>query len=255
MADDQMRTFVREPLSPEGKEDHEVDQVPHENTEPLIQPPPTPSTPLAESENDSQSESSVEEQPQAEDYRRCEPPRPQGVSPSDMMRMVQQCGIQALFFLHTVWTWLSYAAEKTHVVGKGVVRSLQSKTYVFFKDSNYPYRLQDFTTSGPGVAPVDWYYDADTKLFTASNLYTTNTAAIARHFEWLSGEIRYNGLVLYDISDFLEDAKWAGVTRPSPARILAAWSLHSGIVLQFVEGLTLQTINEDGTESVLQLRG
>lgn len=231
--------------------DHEVDQG---NTQPLMETPPALAPSLASpAEPESDSESSVEEQEQHTTPHMTPPS--QSTTQAEAIRILQQCGIQALFFMHTVWTWLSYAAEKTTVVTKGVMRSLQSKTYVFFKDSNYPYRLQDFITNGPGIAPVEWYYDADKKLFVSSNLYNTNTDTISHHFEWLSGEIKYNGLVLYDISDFLEDAKWAGVSRPCPARILAGWSLHSGIVLQFREGLTLHTVNEDGTESVLQLRG
>jgi hypothetical protein len=229
--------------------DNQVDQ---ENTQPLILPPPAPSISLPEPDDDTHSESSIEEQEEHSAPHMIPPSH--STTHSDMVRLLQHCGIQTLFFLHTVWTWISYAADKAQVVTKGVVRSLQSKTYVFFKDNTYPYRLQEFVTTGPGVAPVEWYYDADQKLFVASHLYTTNTGAISRHFQWLSGEIKYNGLVLYDVSDFLEDAKWAGVTQPTPSRILAAWSLHSGIVLEFREGLTLHTINEDGTESVLQLR-
>ena len=229
--------------------DNQMNEVDQANTEPLIQAPPAPTFP--EPDEDTHSESSVEEEEHSVPHMT---PPPHSSTQADVFRVLQHCGIQAFFFMHTVWTWLSYAADKAQVVTKGVVRSLQSKTYVFFKDSNFPYRLQDYATSGPGVAPVEWYYDADKKLFVSSNLYMTNTEAIAHHFQWLSGEIKYNGLVLYDVSDFLEDAKWAGVSQPSPARILAAWSLHSGIVLQFREGLTLHTINEDGTESVLQLR-
>lgn len=234
--------------------DHEVNQVDQENTQPLMETPPAPAPSLAPSpEPESEDDSSVEEQEEHHEIPHMTP-SPQSSTQADLLRVIQTYGVQALLFLNTVWTWLSYAAEKTQIVTKGVVRSLQSKTYVFFKDSHYPYRLQDYATSGPGVAPVEWYYDADKKLFVSSNLYNTNTDAITHHFEWLSGEIKYNGLVLYDVSDFLEDAKWAGVTQPSPARILAGWSLHSGIVLHFMEGLTLHTINEDGTESILQLR-
>lgn len=217
-----------------------------ETTQPLIEPPPAASVLLPESDDDS----SVEEVHTGPHLT----PKPNPVSQSDMIVLLRYFGLHAFVWLHTFWNWLSYAAGTTQVITMGVVRSLQSKTYVFFKDSNYPYRLQEYSVSGPGVPPVDWYYDADKKLFVSSNLYDTNTDAISHHFEWLSAEIQYNGLVLYDISDFIEDARWAGVGRPSAARILAAWSLHSGIVLQFVEGLTLHTINEDGSESVMELR-
>jgi hypothetical protein len=167
----------------------------------------------------------------------------------------QQFGIQAILWLQILWRVLSTVASATQTVSKGVIRSLQAQQYVFFERSNYPYRLQDYTLTGPGVASVDWYYDASKTLFVSSSLYNTTTDYNTHHLEWLTGQIRYNNLVLYDISDFLQQVKWAGNARPSAARVMAAWSLQSGIVLSGIDGITLQTINEDGTESVLQYHG
>jgi hypothetical protein len=171
-----------------------------------------------------------------------------------MWLYAQSFGIQTFFWLQMLWTALSYLGNKTAVVSKSVIRGLQSKTFVFFQDSNYPYRLQDYTVAGPGIAPVEWYYDADKKLFISNTLYNTSSEYTSHHISWLAGEIKYNDLVLYDVSDFLEQVKWAGTTKPSVARVLSAWSLHSGIVLNGKEGLSLHTINEDGTESALPFR-
>jgi hypothetical protein len=125
--------------------------------------------------------------------------------------------------------------------------------YVFFQNSNYPYRSQEITLAGPGIAPIDWYYNADKMLFVSYPVYNTSSLYETHHLEWLSGQVRYNDLVLYDITEFLQQVRWAGSARPSPARVLAAWSLHSGIVLNATEGLTLQVISEDGSESSLRL--
>lgn len=170
-------------------------------------------------------------------------------------RMSHQFGIQAILFLHFVWTVLCRLGSATATVSTSVVRGLQSHMYVFFQGSPYPYRLQDYVVSGPGVPPIEWYYDADKKIFLSANLYNTSTEFDLHHFEWLSGQVKYNDLLLQDISDYIEDAKWAGTTRPSPAVILSAWSLHSGLVLHLSEGLRLHTINQDASESVLPIRG
>jgi hypothetical protein len=172
-----------------------------------------------------------------------------------LLVFVRQFGFQALLWLQLLWNLLSYAASTTQSVSRSVLRGLQSQVYVFFKESNYPYRLQDTNLIGPGIAPVDWYYDADKKLFLASNLYNTTTEYTTHHLEWLTGQIKYNDLILYDISDYVQEVKWAGSTKPSAARVLAAWSTHSGIVLNNVESVVLQVINEDGTESSLPIRG
>jgi hypothetical protein len=126
---------------------------------------------------------------------------------------------------------------------------------VFFQGSPFPYRVQDYTLSGPGVPPIEWYYDADKKLFLSSSVYNTTTEYEMNHFEWLSGQIKYNDLLLQDISDYLQQAKWAGVTRPSAAVLVSAWSLHSGTVLHLSEGLRLHTINQDASESAIPIRG
>lgn len=167
----------------------------------------------------------------------------------------QQFGIQAFFWIQFLWRILSVVASTTQTVSKGVIRSLQAQQYVFFERSNYPYRLQDYSLTGPGVASVEWYYDAEKTLFVSSSLYNTTTDYNTHHLEWLTGQIRYNNLVLYDISDFLQQVKWAGNSRPSAQRVMAAWSLQSGIVLSGMDGITLQTINEDGSESTLHYHG
>jgi len=184
-----------------------------------------------------------------------EPPVAQGIQvhrayPSSMT--LQGFGIQAFLWIQLLWNVLSYVSEKTVVVSKSIVRGIQAKTYVFFEGSSYPYRIQDYSLAGPGVAPIEWFYDADKKVFLDSRVYNSSVNFPTRHFEWLSGEIKHNNLVLYDISDYLEEIRWAGAHKPSPSRVLAAWSLHSGIVLNAREGLTLHTINEDGSESRLE---
>ena len=212
------------------------------NTEPLRN-----ASPLPDSDNESEKETEKEE----EEVR----PAPVNKFPLALPSLlaVQGFGLQALLWIQFVWTLLSYVGSKATVVSKAVARSLQTKMYVFFQGSNYPYRLQDFTLAGPGVAPVEWFYNADAKVFLDSRLYNTTQEVETHHFDWLSGEIRYNDLSLYDITDFLEDINWGGAQKPSPSRVLAAWSLHSGIVLNGKEGLVLHTINQDGSESSLPI--
>jgi hypothetical protein len=169
--------------------------------------------------------------------------------PSPTLVVLQTLGLQAFLWLQILYQFLQYVSSKTVVISKSVVRGIQPKIFVFFQGSMYPYRLQDVTLAGPGVAPVEWFYDADNKLFLDSKVYNTTNEYHAKHFEWLSGEIKYNNITLYDISDFLEDIKWTGTTKPTVNHVLAAWSLHSGIVLNGKEGLYLYTINENGNES------
>lgn len=168
---------------------------------------------------------------------------------------VRSFSIQTLLWVQFFWTLLYQAGSVTQTVSREVIRSFQSHLYVFFQGSPYPYRVQDYTLSGPGVPPIEWYYDADKKLFLSSSVYNTTTEYEAHHFEWLCGQIKYNDLLLQDISEYLQQAKWAGTSRPSASVLVSAWSLHSGIVLHLSEGLRLHTINQDASESAIPIRG
>ena len=163
--------------------------------------------------------------------------------------------LHTLLWAQFFWTLLCQAGATTQTITRGVVRSLQSQVYVFFQGSAYPYRIQDYTLSGPGVPPIEWYYDADKKMFISFIIYNTTTEYESHHFEWLSGQIKYNNLMLQDISEYLQQAKWVGASRPSATVLVSAWSLHSGTVLHLSEGLRLHTINQDATESVLPICG
>lgn len=166
-----------------------------------------------------------------------------------------EASLQALlwfnFFVNLAYQGYTIVSKVT----KGILRSIQSESYVFFTDSCHPYRLQDISLHGPGVAPVEWYYDADKKIFIASTIYENSSDYFPRHFPYLSGEVRYNDLTLHDLTEFLNDLRWVGNGQaPSPKHILAAWSLYSGIVLLHnKDQLTLQCIMDTGNEETIRI--
>lgn len=246
MADDQVNTDT-----PQTQTETETQAPAQEQPEPTL----SVRAPAPQEESESEPESDEEQEQQQEQEEQHTVPH---LVPyhriATAWELTQTYGLHALLWAQFFWTWISFFGAKGYEVSKNIVRSFQPHIYVFFQGSNYPYRLQEYSIAGPGVAPVEWFFDSDQQLFLASNVYNTTTEYDTKHFEWLSGQIKYNGLVLYDITEFIQEVKWAGTSRPSPARILSAWSLSSGIVLNFSEGLTLCTINEDGTESVLSLR-
>lgn len=221
----------------------QVDQVDQVNTEPLRN-----ANPLPESDTEVE-ERAPQDVPHTGPHIQAQPHY------EVAWLYAQRFGLHALLWFQVLWTLASRVASTTQTVSMSVVRSLQTQLYVFFQGSSYPYRAQTTTLAGPGIAPIEWYYNADTKTFLTSTVYNSTNEYETHHLEWLAGEVKYNDLVLYDVSDFLQQVRWAGVERPSAALVMAAWSIHSGIVLNFRDGLTLKTINEDGTETSLALRG
>jgi hypothetical protein len=151
--------------------------------------------------------------------------------------------------LNIVWTYLLTLKNSAVDMSRKVYRSLMPDTYVFFGSSPFPYRMTDVNTSGPAVAPISWYYDADTQFFLSGRMFETQKPYRAHHLPFLSAVVKYDTLVLYDISDFVESLKWAGdegEEHPPVSFILAAWTLRSGVVIQNSDLLRLEVIDDNG---------
>lgn len=148
-------------------------------------------------------------------------------------------------------------------VGRGVKRSFQEDIYIFFKGSSHPYYSNDVKLNQSGVPEIDWYYNAATNTFLTSRLYANSQTYHTHHIPFLTAEVKYNDLSLYDISDFINSVRWAGTDDPDGHQIepmpnvdvlLSAWSLSSGIVLKRSDQMNLCVINTDGDETKIPLR-
>lgn len=148
-------------------------------------------------------------------------------------------------------------------VGRGVKRSFKEDIYIFFKGSSYPYFAEDVKLNQSGVPEIDWYYNAATNTFLTARLYASSQHYHTHHIPFLTAEVKYNDLTLYDISEFINSVRWAGVDDPDGHQsepmpdvdlLLSAWSLSSGIVLKRSEQMNLCVINTDGNEMKIPLR-
>jgi hypothetical protein len=142
-------------------------------------------------------------------------------------------------------------------VGRGVKRSFQDDIYVFFKGSSYPYYINDVQLNRSGMPEIEWYYNAATNTFLTSRLYTNSQSYHTHHIPFLTAEVKYNDLTLYDVSEFMNSVRWAGEDgepMPDVNILMSAWSLSSGIVLKRSDQMNLVVINTDGIETNVPLR-
>ena len=147
-----------------------------------------------------------------------------------------------------LWSFTNRIGVFGYTIGNVVWKTLQPNLYLFYAGYDYPYRASDYRMKGPGIPSIEWFYNSSNKVFT-----TANGSSMSRRFPWLSAEIKHVDLTLYDITDFVESLRYynSEETCPSAERVIAAWSLESGIVLDKVGSLKLSVINEDGeTEEV-----
>lgn len=142
-------------------------------------------------------------------------------------------------------------------VARGIKKTFNEDQYVFFHGSSYPYRLEEIQLHSPGVPEVEWYYNSKTRTFLTSRLYNNSQAYHTHHIPYLTAEVRYNDLDLYDVSEFFNSVRWAGEdseAMPSVDLLLSAWSVSSGIILKRSSQMVVVAINTDGNEVRIPLR-
>lgn len=174
---------------------------------------------------------------------------------------INQLYIQTALMLLRVFTFLSSFLRGTwsvvQTVGNGLKKSFTDDIYVFFEGSDHPYRLDEIRLDSPGVPHIAWYYNATKNTFVTSRLYNNSQHHSFHHIPFLSAEIKYNELTLFDISEFMNGVRWAGEEEeemPSVNHIVSAWTITSGVVVKRGEGMILAAINSDGNDVNLALR-
>ena len=123
-----------------------------------------------------------------------------------------------------------------------LVDASRPREYVFLKGYTTPFLAHQVKTSSPGVPDVTWTYNLD------ANTLARGTDIPLKNLPWLSASIRYNGMNLYSMDDFISNVQFASSTNepPPPAVIVGAWSLYTGIVLNNQLNMELSVISDEG---------
>jgi hypothetical protein len=122
-----------------------------------------------------------------------------------------------------------------------LITAAHSRDYVFFSGYSTPYLKHMVKAQGPGIPQVTWFYNLDTQCLSRGE-------GEVKHLPWLGASIKFNGMNLYSLDDFVSELTYVNSRNeaPSPAVIMGAWSLYSGIVLDNQAGLDLFVITEEG---------
>ena len=147
--------------------------------------------------------------------------------------------LRAYIFMKTLVNTFMYVST---TVGTALIVAFQPKEYVFFKGYTTPLLLNNVSLTGPGIPEVTWTY------YEGSNTLVKGLSNESMNLPWLSASVRYNGITLYSLDDFVSNMKFSGETVPPPAVIVGAWSVKSGVYLDRALPLELLVINEDGDE-------
>lgn len=174
---------------------------------------------------------------------------------------LNQVYMQSVFCFLRFLTLMGQALRFLWLLGGNVVqgakKTFQDDQYVFFRGSSHPYLLNEIRLGSPGVPEPEWYYNATTHTFLTARLYNNSQAYHTHHIPYLAAEVKYNDLILYDISEFVNSVRWAGEDTegmPNMDQLISAWTLSSGVVLQRSPQMDVAVINTDGQEARIALR-
>jgi hypothetical protein len=169
-------------------------------------------------------------------------------------RIYRESPLYALITLNTTIAMMSVLWSFILRASKNINKTIRSEVYVFFENNNTPYHTSDFKTSGAGVSPVAWYYNLVTRNFCMPNV--SDYDKVTHRLSFLSAEITYGELRLYDITDFIGNVTYSTGLRnvaPTPEQIVAAWALETGVVVSRSGSIKLSVITDDGDSKTLSL--
>jgi hypothetical protein len=139
-----------------------------------------------------------------------------------------------------------------------VKRIYTAEHYIFLHNIDYPFLNTEIELVDEYSAKPEWKYVADQYQFfewypegntTVENSFSSHSLPM------LSMEILDGDTMLYDLTDFIENIRVYNSTpnnhTPSIKQIIAAWSLHSKVVLNPTRNFSVQYINENA-ETVLE---
>jgi hypothetical protein len=150
----------------------------------------------------------------------------------------------------------------TKKVYDAVVTAFQPCFWVFFKDTHAPYSFQTLSLSAPGSLQPNWIYDSTNLRFIPVIYGELPAVTMARtesrkRLPLLSLEIRSKGILnskcIYDLTDFIEKVRVCYVKNvnygcPTVAQVIGAWSISSGVILDWSQDIFVNLINQDGDD-------
>jgi hypothetical protein len=122
-----------------------------------------------------------------------------------------------------------------------MTHSLKKRTYILFENISTPYPIENVVLGSPSSAVPDWYYLPHTNTFVRWQVgrsvdETIHVAFYNKSLPVLSMVITLSGESLFDLTDFIGTVCVSSHLQndfPSVAHIIGAWSLTSGVVLDY----------------------
>ena len=204
--------------------------------------------PPVQEESDTESESETEEQQHPRNFLR-------DIVEEQNRRRANWLNKESLLYwsIHIttmLWNYSSLAAYYVYKAAQGAYRGVQNPIYYFFEHSTVAYEASHVKLNTPGAPTIDWIYDFDSRVFRRPE-----STDEKKHLPYLTAAVNHQDLSLYDLTDFVQSIRYCGSSAPTAQHIMAAWFLHTGILLDLSLPMTLQVCTEEGEEKTVTLGG
>ena len=133
-------------------------------------------------------------------------------------------------------------------VAQGIQSAFHERVYIFLEGYSAPFPEHAVNLFASSSAALDFYYNADKKQFSTG-------AGTSRRLPALSLEIVRDGVVAFDLTDFIE--KVTVVTEeefPSVSQIVHAWMIDSHVILSRTCEFVARIVSEDGSTHECSVR-
>jgi hypothetical protein len=151
------------------------------------------------------------------------------------------------------WAWLPWLYNRVNYlvnISNKFARSINNTLYyenqwIFLVNKSTPIPKQLFNVSDINPIKMKWNASTNPPRFTATTFLTTPPEW--KHISYLSFTVTLSDKSFHDLTDWINDVRWAGFVQPTPLEIFTLWCCETGSPHCFdLDSATVELVTDDG---------
>jgi hypothetical protein len=151
------------------------------------------------------------------------------------------------------WAWLPWLYNRVNYlinISNKFVKSINSilhyeNEWVFLINKSTPISKQLFNVSHINPIKVKWNASTSPPRFMGATLLTIPLEW--KHISYLSFTVTLSDGPFHDLTDWINDVRWAGIKQPTPLEIFTLWCCETGSPHCFdLDSATVELVTDDG---------
>jgi hypothetical protein len=151
------------------------------------------------------------------------------------------------------WAWIPWLYNRGIYITDVVVNKLNAiynilkfqNEWLFLMHNSAPVSKQLYNTSAINPLKIKWYTSTNPPRFTSSSVLRTQLQW--KHISYLSFTVTLSDKSSHDLTDWINDVRWAGLLQPTPLEIFTLWCCETGLPYYFdLDNATVELVTDDG---------